>query len=267
MGSIQRYQLSSSGKGQSSTVSESCSAHCTLNDLFDLLDYQPSRPVPEEIVSEFRFMRMRVRAGKALYRMNQPFNAVYVIRLGQMKTVLHGLDGDERILYFPMKGDFLGFDGIYLERYATDAVALTDTELLVLPYRQLLVLGGRFLEFAGVIYKAASREMNRGRETESLQCSLKAEARVAWFIESQAQRCEAQGFSPSCFVLPMTRRDIGNYLGVSLETVSRAISTLSAQGIISVNRRSIKINKPEALHGFRPVKAGTTPLVLPRLFE
>lgn len=226
----------------------------SLDDVFRLLGL--GCPVASDVGAPFdvEFRCQKVRAGQLLYRMGQDFESIYVVRLGQLKTVLHDINGEEHILAFPMKGDFLGFDGIYLSKYASDATALTDAEVLVLPYRQVLSLGNRALEFERIVYVAASREMNRERMLESLLHCLKAEARVAWFLQAQAERYAALGYSSKNFVLPMTRRDIGNYLRVSLETVSRSLSALVRAGIIRVQRREIHILQPERLHQFRPVR-------------
>lgn len=226
----------------------------SLEDVFRLLDL--GCPLTSDVAAPFdvEFRCQKVRAGEPLYRMGQDFENIYVVRLGQLKTVLHDIHGDEHILSFPMKGDFLGFDGIYLSKYASDATALTDSEVLVLPYGQVLSLGNRSLKFERIVYGAASREMNRERMLESLQHCLKAEARVAWFLEAQAERYAALGYSSKNFVLPMTRRDMGNYLRVSLETVSRSLSALAHAGIIRVQRREIHILQPERLHQFRPVR-------------
>lgn len=226
----------------------------SLDDIFRLLGFSVNLPVSTGNHNDICFRCQRVPCGRALYRMGHEFENVYVVRLGQLKTVLHGVNGDEHVLSFPMKGDFLGFDGIYMGRYASDAVALSDAEVLVLPYREILSLGSRYQDFERVMYAAASREMNRERQLESLQYSLKSEARVAWFIEMQAERFAALGYSSKNFVLPMTRRDIGNYLRVSLETVSRSLSALAKAGIIQVQRREIRILQPALLHSFRPVR-------------
>lgn len=226
-----------------------------LHTLCTLLGFHPETLARTTINIAPLFPCARVKRGQSVFRMGQAFQALYVVRLGQVKTVLHGDGGDERVLGFSMKGDLLGFDGIYSSSYPTEAIALTDTELVVLPYRELLELGQRDIRFDKLMYLAASREMNRERAIESLQNTLKAEARVAWFIEYQAGRFAAQGYSSRQFLLPMTRRDIGNYLNISLETVSRSLSVLAAARIIHVDRREIHILRPEALHDFRPIRA------------
>lgn len=229
-----------------------------LHTLCTLLGFHPETLARTTIDIAPLFPCARVKRGQSVFRMGQAFHALYVVRLGQVKTVLHGDGGDERVLGFSMKGDLLGFDGIYSSSYPTEAVALTDTELVVLPYRELLELGQRDIRFDKLMYLAASREMNRERAIESLQNTLKAEARVAWFIEYQADRFASQGYSSRQFLLPMTRRDIGNYLNISLETVSRSLSVLAAARIIHVDRREIHILRPEALHDFRPIRACAT---------
>lgn len=198
-----------------------------------------------------QFHHRRVKAGELIYRLGQPFESLYVVRFGFLKIVLRNSEGDERVLSFPMKGNLLGLDGLFCNRYGTEAIALTDCELIIIPFKQMLAMGHSCRELEKMIYVAISREITEERAGIGLSGPLKSEARVAGFLEELAKRHAALGYSSQEMSLPMTRRDIGCYLGLTLETVSRTLSSLAEAGVISVRRKDIQILKPELLHLFQ----------------
>lgn len=179
--------------------------------------------------------------------MGQAFSVLYIVRCGFFKTVLRNTYGDERILSFPMRGDLLGFDGVCHNRYISDTVALTDGSLVTVRFKELLAPGHANGELEQMIYQAASREIALERCGTGLSITARSEARVARFLAMQVRRYTDMGYSSSNFLLPMTRRDLGSYLGLTLETVSRSLSALASAGAIAVDRRDIRILKPELL--------------------
>lgn len=196
------------------------------------------------------FRRRRLKAGQSALSMGQPFEGLYVVRLGALKTSMTHVDGAEHVLAFPMKGDLLGFDGICKNKYLSEVVALTDCDLIKIPAAELFSPGRGCNDIERMAYWAISREIVQEQTSYALSHSAKSEARVARFLRIQSERFTAMGYSPNRFTLPMTRRDIGNHLNVTLETVSRAFSALDHLGIISVERREIKILSLEALRKF-----------------
>lgn len=196
------------------------------------------------------FRRRRLKAGQSALGVGQPFQGLYVVRLGALKTTLTDVDGVEHVVAFPMKGDLLGSDGICQSRYLSEVVALTDCDLIRIPLETLFSPAHTGLDLERVAYWAISREIFQEQTVGTLTYSPKSEVRVARFLRVQSERFAAQGCSPHQFILPMTRRDIGNYLNVTLETVSRALSSLSRHGIIAVERREIKILSQAALRDF-----------------
>ncbi|MDD5335662.1 MAG: helix-turn-helix domain-containing protein [Rhodoferax sp.] len=196
------------------------------------------------------FRRRRLKAGQSALSMGQSFQGLYVVRLGALKTSLTDVDGVEHVVAFPMKGDLLGSDGICRGRYLSEVVALTDCDLIRIPSETLFSPEHSGLDLERVAYWAISREIFQEQTVGTLTYSPKSEVRVARFLRVQSERFAAQGCSPNQFILPMTRRDIGNYLNVTLETVSRALSSLSRHGIIAVERREIKILSQAALRDF-----------------
>jgi CRP/FNR family transcriptional regulator len=154
------------------------------------------------------------------------------------------------VLAFPMKGNLLGFDGIYQNKYMSDVVALTDCDLVRIPASALFSPGRGNNHLEHMAYWASSREIIQEQEGYALTRSVKAEARVARFLQTMSERFEAMGYSPNRFILPMTRRDVGHHLSVTVETVSRAFSALVQLGIISVDFREIRILSRDALRNF-----------------
>lgn len=218
----------------------------TPHELQELLRYDGHLQVDSE--AEL-FQRRRLKAGQSALVMGQPFDGLYVVRLGTLKTLITNVDGGVHVLGFPMKGNLLGFDGIYQNAYMSEVVALTDCDLIRIPASELFSSRvGNHLEH--MAYWASSREITLEQEAYSLTRSVKSEARVARFLHTMSQRFEAMGWSPNCFILPMTRRDIGHHLSVTVETVSRAFSALVQQGIIEVEFREICILDRNALRHF-----------------
>jgi CRP/FNR family transcriptional regulator len=196
------------------------------------------------------FRRRRLKAGQSLVLMGQPFDGLYVVRLGSLKTSMTHVDGAEHVLAFPMKGDLIGFDGICNNCYLSEVVALTECDLIKIPSADLFSPGRGCNDMERMAYWAISREIAREQTSYALTHSARSDARVARFIRVQSDRFAAMGYSPNRFTLPMTRRDIGNHLSVTLETVSRAFTALDSQGIISAERREIKILSMDALRRF-----------------
>ncbi len=220
---------------------------CTLQELQDLLRYDGHLQADSDAQL---FHRRRLKAGQSALVMGQPFDGLYVVRLGTLKTLITNVDGGVHVLGFPMKGNLLGFDGIYQNTYMSEAVALTDCELIRLPAPELFTSNGGANTLEHMAYWASSREIIQEQEAYSLTRSVKSEARVARFLHTMSRRFEDMGWSPSRFILPMTRRDIGHHLSVTVETVSRAFSALVQQGIIEVEFREIKILSRDALCHF-----------------
>jgi CRP/FNR family transcriptional regulator, anaerobic regulatory protein len=193
------------------------------------------------------FQHRQLKPGEQAYGIGQAFEALYVVNAGFLKTVLLDSEGNERVVSFPMKGDLLGSDGICADRHVSEVIALSDCDLIVIPFKQLLSLGHACQELEHIIYRVVSRQIIQDNTNFSALGALRSDARVAYFLVMEADRHAALKFSSQSFKLRMTRREIGSYLGLTLETVSRSLSALDAAGIISVDQRDIKILKPNSL--------------------
>jgi len=189
------------------------------------------------------FQHLQFKTGQRIHAIGQAFDTFYVVNSGFLKTVLLDDSGNEQVLSFPMKGDILGIDSIHTKFYSSEAVALSDCNLILVPFNALIDLGRRKVEFEKIMYNLLSRELLRKQAMVSLLCAQKADARVARFLMYLSEKFHEMGYSRSMFSLRMTRQEIGSYLGLSLETVSRAMSALKAVGMIGVEQRSIRINE------------------------
>jgi CRP/FNR family transcriptional regulator len=192
-------------------------------------------------------LRKAVPRGQALFRSGEAFRSIYAVRTGFFKTCVSTADGRDQVTGFQMAGELLGLDGIGTDRHHCDAVALEDSQVCVIPYSQLEDLSREFTELQRQFHKIMSREIVRDHGVMLLLGSMRAEERLAAFLLNLAQRLKARGFSSSALVLRMTRDEIGSYLGLKLETVSRAFSRFQDEGLLEVKQRSIRIVDEEAL--------------------
>ena len=195
--------------------------------------------------------RRRVRRGETLFRRGETFASIYAVRSGFFKTSVSTEDGRDQVTGFQMAGELLGLDGIGDATHNCDAVALEDSQVCVIAYGRLEELAQEFTQLQRQFHRVMSREIVRDHGVMLLLSSMTAEERVAAFLLNLAGRLEARGFSASSFVLRMTRAEIGAYLGLKLETVSRSFSKLHEDGVLDVRQREVRIVDAAALR--RPV--------------
>ena len=197
----------------------------------------------EELVST----RKRIKRGEALYRAGDKFEALYAIRLGFLKSAVMSSDGREQVTSFHMSGDIVGLDGLAGMVYSSELIALEDTEVCLLPYQKLLEVNQSMHAMSLHFQRLLSMEIVRQNGVMLLLGSMHAEERLAAFILNLSQRFEQRGYSRSEFVLRMTRAEIGSYLGLKLETVSRVLSRFSHDNLIIVNQKHVQIMDFEGL--------------------
>lgn len=219
-----------------------------LKELCELLRIPPVTSVGDE---ELLFQHVQFKTGQRIHTIGQPFDTLYIVHSGFLKTVLIDEFGNEQVLSFPMKGDLFGVDGIHTRRYASEAVALSNCDLILLPFKKFTALGRAHPELEHAMYSVMSRELVREQAMVSMLGALSAEARVARFLVSLAERFGDMGYSNKLFNLRMTRHEIGSYLGLTLETVSRTLSAFNEIGLITVDQRSIGIKDADALRTLR----------------
>jgi CRP/FNR family transcriptional regulator len=185
--------------------------------------------------------RRKVARGHALFRIGEPFRALYAIRTGFFKTTTAADDGREQVTGFQTAGELLGFDGIGADVHACDAIALEDSQVCTIPYDAFESLSREFPALQRLFHRIMSREIVRDHGVMLLLGSMRAEERVASFLLNLTRRLQARGFSASELVLRMTREEIGSYLGLKLETISRTFSRFHEDGVLDVNQRQIRI--------------------------
>jgi CRP/FNR family transcriptional regulator, anaerobic regulatory protein len=185
--------------------------------------------------------RRSVARGEALFRSGEAFQSLYAVRTGFFKSCVASEDGREQVTGFQMAGELLGLDGIGTERHTCDAVALEDSQVCVIPFHQLEDLSRELSDLQRQFHKIMSREIVRDHGVMLLLGSMRAEERLAAFLLNLTQRLQNRGFSPRELVLRMTREEIGSYLGLKLETVSRTFSKFQDDGLLEVKQRQIRI--------------------------
>jgi CRP/FNR family transcriptional regulator len=198
-------------------------------------------------IDEVVATRRKIPRGETLFRNGEKFNALYAIRTGFFKTCISSEDGRDQVTGFQMAGEIIGLDGIVSDQHTCDAVALEDAEVCVMTFDRIEELSREINALQRHVHKIMSREIVREHGVMLLLGSMRAEERLAAFLLNLVQRLHARGFSQSELVLRMTREEIGSYLGLKLETVSRTFSKFVEDGIVEVKQRHVRILNTEAL--------------------
>lgn len=199
------------------------------------------------------FSRRKVRSDERVYLCGDPFDTLYVIHAGLCKIVNLAPDGREQPAGLSFKGDWLGFDGIPTSQHGCSAIALDSGELWAVRYDTLLRAGAAEPRVMRMLLSAMSGQLAHNRDAMLAMGTLPADARVADFLLQWAQALAERGLRNDQINVHMTRADMGNYLGLTLESVSRALSRLARCGVIRFNekgRRDISIPDVAALSAF-----------------
>ncbi|OSZ75589.1 fumarate/nitrate reduction transcriptional regulator Fnr [Hydrogenophaga sp. IBVHS1] len=225
------------------TIKVACSS-CNLRELCLPMGLNAGEMVKlDHIIST----RKRIKRGGTLFNVGDKFTSLYAVRSGFFKTCVTTADGRDQVTGFQMTGEILGLDGIVSDHHSCDAIALEDAEVCIMPFDQVEELSREFTTLQHHVHKIMSREIVRDHGVMLLLGSMRADERLAAFLLNLVQRLHARGFSQSEFVLRMTREEIGSYLGMKLETVSRTFSKFVEDGIIEVKQRYVHIKDTEAL--------------------
>lgn len=182
-----------------------------------------------------------VRRGETLYRCGDPFQSLYAVRSGCFKTVVMHRDGNEQVTGFHLAGDTLGFDGVSADLHGCEAIALEDSVVCVIPFDPLELLCREVRTIQHHVHRLMSSEIVRESNLMMLLGTMSAEQRVAAFLLNLSTRMKARGYSPAQFVLRMKREEIGSYLGLKLETVSRMFSKLQKAGVVDARGKEVRI--------------------------
>jgi CRP/FNR family transcriptional regulator len=226
-----------------SAIKVACS-NCNLRELCMPVGLQPE---DLDKIDAVVAVRRKVKRGITLFRNGEAFTSLYAIRTGFFKTCVTTEDGRDQVTGFQMAGEIIGLDGIVNDHHTCNAVALEDAEVCVMPFDRIEELSREVNALQHHVHKIMSREIVREHGVMLLLGSMRAEERLAAFLLNLVQRLHARGFSQSELILRMTREEIGSYLGLKLETVSRTFSKFVDDGIVEVKQRHVRILNTGAL--------------------
>jgi CRP/FNR family transcriptional regulator, anaerobic regulatory protein len=185
--------------------------------------------------------RRKVVRDGSLYRVGDPFTTLYAIRLGHFKTFQINPEGDQQVTGFQMSGELLGMDAISTDRHHCNAVALEDSEVCEIPFSRLEGLFSDMPTLLRHFHRMMSQEITREQSVMLLLGNMRAEQRFAAFLVNLSSRYAARGYSATSFQLRMSREEIGNYLGLTIESISRLLSKFKKQGWLKVSNRDLQI--------------------------
>ncbi len=227
------------------TACKQACSHCNLREICLPVGLTAAEleQIDERMVAE----RRKVARGNTLFRAGDRFESVYAVWTGFFKTCVSSKDGRDQVTGFQMGGELLGLDGIGTRLHEVDAVALEDSQVCVIPFEALELLSQEVVSLQHQLHRVMSREIVRNHGVMLLLGSMYAEERVAAFLLNLTHRLRARGFSDSSVVLRMSREEIGSFLGLKLETVSRTFSKFQAAGLLYVRQRQIQITDPVGL--------------------
>lgn len=191
-----------------------------------------------------------LRAGASLFHEGQAAQTLHAVRSGQFKVFRTQQDGYEQVLGFPGRGELLGLAALGAGQHATGAVALEDASVYTIGAASLAMLGQRLPGFQQRLLEVLSQLLAERTELAELMAAVASDVRLARFLVQCANRAAGRGQSPRRLRLRMSRRDIGSYLGLAHETVSRALRALSREGLVRVEHRDVEILDGAALARF-----------------
>ena len=201
----------------------------------------------EQVDSRLVSWRRKVARGEALFRAGDRFDTVFAVWSGFFKTVISSTQGCEQVTGFRMAGEVIGLDGIETGRHRVDAVALENSQVCVVPFGELEALEREVPSLQRQFHKIMSQRIACGYDVMFLLGSMYAEERVAAFLLELTRRLQTRGFSASRLVLRMSRVELGSFLGLTLETVSRTLTKFQANGLLVVQQKQIQIADPAGL--------------------
>ena len=218
--------------------------HCDMNPVC----HPPSLNVAElDSLDQWFPTRRRLQRGETLYDLGETFNALYAVRSGFFKTLLPNRDQRDQVTGFLMTGEIIGMDGISSGQHACRAVALEVSEVCIMPYGNMDQIEASFPNLHAHLNRLMSQRIVQDQAAFKILANMRSEARLAAFILDLGKRFAHLGYSSNTFVLRMTREEIGSYLGLSLETVSRLFSRFQEDGLVDVQTRHLQITNPDGL--------------------
>ena len=197
--------------------------------------------------------RIRLSKGSALFHLDDEVDAIYALRTGSIKTQLEDASGQVQITGFLLPGEIIGMDGLLNNRHVSHSIALVDSEVCVMPLNELDKLSLQLPILQQQLRRLMSKEINRAHTLIMNLGALRSEQRLAAFLINLSQRLSTLGYSPYQFILRMSREEIGNFLGLTLETVSRLFSRFAREGLLRIQQREVMILDLPALQAMAGV--------------
>ena len=197
----------------------------------------------EDIIKQGRV----VNRGEHIFNQSAPFSSCFAVRSGAIKTYVLSEEGEEQVTGFYLPGEIIGLDSINTDSYSCSAKALERTSVCEIPLDKLENLATQIPTLQHHFFHLMSREIQDSRQLSMLLSKNTAEERIASLLLSLSSRFKRRKLSPTTFRLPMPRNDIGNYLGLAVETVSRVFTRFQKNGYISTQGREITLLNIEAL--------------------
>jgi CRP/FNR family transcriptional regulator len=185
--------------------------------------------------------RISLKKGGVLYRHGNPMSSVYSVRFGTLKTEHCLSDGRSQIIGFHLPGEILGLDAIGDGYHQSDAIALEDSEACIIRFTEFESLASQIPTLQNQFHRILSRELTQDQRHLLSLGSLRAEERLAGFLLNLSERLTARGYTNHEFDLRMSREEMGSYLGIQIETVSRMLSRFAEAGLIQVKQRHVKL--------------------------
>ena len=182
-----------------------------------------------------------------VYHAGDEFSSVYAVRSGAIKTVKITSDGIEQITGFHLPGEIIGMDGLATNVHSNAAIALETSAICEIPFTRLEELSTKLPSLQRRFFQLMSKEITEEQQLITMLSKNTAEERIASLLLSISVRNQNRGLSSSEFYLPMSRSDIGNYLGLTIETVSRIFTRLHKADVIGLDKKHIKINDIDEL--------------------
>lgn len=235
-----------------------CCAGCSMARFCLVGERAPDSIEPADMLAH---RVVRLRKGEPLYLLGDPVVALFAIRVGTVKTHVATEDGRTQVVGFHFPGEMVGLDSIGRHQYASYATALEDTKVCMIPMDTLRKLAASTPTLASRVFMALDRQAQHTRALQTLLALMTAEERLVTFLLWISEGLSARGFSPSEFILRMSREEIGSYIGLTLETVSRQFSRLAECGLIRVKHRSVALVDKAALRAIaaRPAISAVAP--------
>lgn len=188
-----------------------------------------------------------LQKGEHLFNSGDNFSSIFAVRSGSIKTFSESEEGDEQITGLYLPGELLGLDAIHANEHPCSAIALETTSLCEIPFGSLETLSTEIPELHHQLFRIMSKEIAADQTLLMLMAQKSAEEKLAAFLVNLSSRLKQRNFSETEFNLSMSRKDIGNYLGLTIETISRTFSRFQSDGLLSTQRKYVNIHKLDGL--------------------